>query len=644
MTWGKLRRAQLVAPFGVGAITMVPDGTAVITAGLDHWYKPVDGSQASVDEQEYVREEWRLQRALGVSHFRLPPDYRTSQFGVPEQKNLRLTVPTLRFPTWNFCRRCRALSELPLSFGELGRCIHCESETTSRGQRNRRRAPIVSQVQFVAMCEAGHLQDFPWREWVHRSRDPSCNLTMSLYATGGASLGAQLVRCECGASRSLARMTEATSVDGEQRTYLSANLTDDESEYLCQGSMPWHGTTEGSGCGLHLRGSLRAASNLYFSLVRSSIYLPRSTGDVPEKLIEILTNPPMSTVLSTARSIVGEVKPEMLRNSEYSGLLQPYDDNTVRRAIEAIPRPTEPDGSRDDRDEWLLADEEAFRAEEYEVLRRPADTSELKIQIPNFNSYGSTATDFFDNVALVHQLRETRAMWGFSRIYPEGGGLQNRRRMLWASQPPWSQNWLPAYIVRGEGIFLEFSAERLAQWEILPSVTARTSGMQNRFNAARATRQLQDRRISARLVLVHTMAHLLINRLTYECGYSSASLRERLYVSQGAQPMAAMLIYTAAGDSEGSMGGLVRMGKPGFLEGVIDSALGYAKWCSSDPVCMEFGQMGQGPDSCNLAACHGCSLIPETACEEFNRFLDRGLVVGTLENADVGFFTSSLEG
>jgi hypothetical protein len=103
--------------------------------------------------------------------------------------------------------------------------------------------------------------------------------------------------------------------------------------------------------------------------------------------------------------------------------------------------------------------------------------------------------------------------------------------------------------------------------------------------------------------------------------------------------MAGVLIYTAAGDAEGTMGGLVRMGKPGYLEPAILAALSSALWCSADPVCMEIGtQSGQGPDSCNLAACHNCCLVPETACEEFNRFLDRAVIVGSLGNREMGFF------
>ena len=104
--------------------------------------------------------------------------------------------------------------------------------------------------------------------------------------------------------------------------------------------------------------------------------------------------------------------------------------------------------------------------------------------------------------------------------------------------------------------------------------------------------------------------------------------------------MAGLLVYTAAGDSEGTLGGLVRMARQDNLRTVIMSAISDARWCSTDPVCMDAGERGQGPDSCNLAACHACSLLPETSCEEFNRFLDRGLVIGTLKEPELGFFSA----
>jgi hypothetical protein len=150
-----------------------------------------------------------------------------------------------------------------------------------------------------------------------------------------------------------------------------------------------------------------------------------------------------------------------------------------------------------------------------------------------------------------------------------------------------------------------------------------------------------DNRWAARFMLVHTFAHILINQLVFESGYSSAALRERLYVSPDrSAPMMAVLIYTAQGDSEGTLGGLVNLGHPDRFEPMMLRALAKASWCSADPVCSESG--ASGAKRVNLAACHACTLLPETACETMNDGLDRSVVVGTPEHTSVGFFSELL--
>ena len=106
-------------------------------------------------------------------------------------------------------------------------------------------------------------------------------------------------------------------------------------------------------------------------------------------------------------------------------------------------------------------------------------------------------------------------------------------------------------------------------------------------------------------------------------------------------PMAGLLIYTAAGDSEGTLGGLVRLGRSERLGPVMQRALGRASWCSADPVCSE--QLGgQGSQRANLAACHACILLPETSCETINQGLDRAVVVGTPDDREVGLLAGLL--
>jgi hypothetical protein len=147
MPKGPIRRSQLIAPFGVASLSVTRDGTSVITAGLDHWYQREDGtgSTLSINTDEFVFEEWRLQALLNVDHFREPPDYRFRR-SFDESPNLGLTVPFLRFPQWHFCPNCSRLKELPLSHRDKEYCSFCLVE-------KKWRIGLV-QVPFVATCAA----------------------------------------------------------------------------------------------------------------------------------------------------------------------------------------------------------------------------------------------------------------------------------------------------------------------------------------------------------------------------------------------------------------------------------------------------------------------------------------------------------
>ena len=100
-------------------------------------------------------------------------------------------------------------------------------------------------------------------------------------------------------------------------------------------------------------------------------------------------------------------------------------------------------------------------------------------------------------------------------------------------------------------------------------------------------------------------------------------------------PMAGLLVYTATSDSDGSLGGLVEMGRPEDLGPLIRRALDDARLCAGDPFCasQEPSRSGQ----LNGAACHACLLISETACEAGNRHLDRAAVIPTLRESRTAF-------
>jgi hypothetical protein len=619
-----LRRAQLVSPFGVGAMVTGPDGISVMTAGLDSWFRREGGGEDSLnlDVTEFQVEEWRLQRYLGVGGFRLPPDFRGTYGYAPITPNKDLTIPMVRFPQTHFCRngKCLRLTRLPLHTRARKRCPHCQKGW-------------LVQVPFVAICSAGHAQDFPFREWVHHSPAPTCTGVLRLRSTGGASLSSQIVECDCGRTRTMANITDG----GPDRSFLTSSLSAND-QYVCPGHLPWHGTERAFGCGNPIKGSLRSASNVYYAVTRSSIYLPQSASPSIDSVLKLFSSiPALDTVLQLLRDVGLKGDTAKVRNVARAELKQ-FSDSVLDAALEAyfsdrVEVPVEDD-------DGPTVGETEFRRMEFSVLRTPQQHEELESRSHAIDSYGPWMPDYFDRVVLIDRLRETRALVGFERIIPETPSQVAERQKLLRLQPRSSdENWLPAAIVYGEGIFLSFKEDQLQGWESSPPVSARAGLVQSRFDRAAAGRSLSDRQVSARMVLLHTFAHILINQLTFDCGYSSASLRERLYVSPNPGAMAGVLIYTAAGDVEGTMGGLVRMGHPTRLTSIVTKALEAAMWCSGDPVCMEIGSTsGQGPDSCNMAACHNCALVPETACEQFNRFLDRGFLVGSIDDPSIGFF------
>ena len=606
-----IRRGQLITPFGVGSLVDFRGDESLMTAGLDEW--PFARDECPRDW--LVREE-RLQARLDVTHFRLPPDYREPGRDIqhPNQH-----IPFVRFPLWHYCPRRGAMEQLPL-FGGRSKCpcrpgLDCESLPDWR-------RPQLIPSRFIAVCPKGHIEDFPFMEWIHRvgNWDQTHKLRL-LPGRSSASLSGIKVQCSCGNTET---MTGAFNFDAETGGALH------RIGYDCSGGTPWLGVEGQRGqCSEYLRVVQRGASNVYFPLTVSSIYLPLWGEDTGRTINKILDDSKVWNTLTAGLDdgrYIQAVRCEMI-----AGIYQ-VDPEELREAAQRKLDGTAELGRTETRSE------EEFRRQEYEALRmgRGGDTTDLMVEVRDAAPYGPDLGEFLNNVCLVRKLRETRVLVGFSRLLPVEDPSS-------AELLPISENsdlsWLPATVVHGEGIFFEFKPRKLHVWTENPKVKARVLSLKDGYNQRRLDRGLKEAEITAKYVLLHTFAHILIGQLSFDCGYGSASLRERIYceLAEPDQPMQGVLIYTASGDSEGTLGGLVRQGEPEHMRTVVERAIHHARWCSSDPVCIE--SVGQGSDNANLAACHGCVLLPETSCETGNRLLDRGLIVGTASDPDLGFFS-----
>jgi len=198
---------------------------------------------------------------------------------------------------------------------------------------------------------------------------------------------------------------------------------------------------------------------------------------------------------------------------------------------------------------------------------------------------------------------------------------------------------------RGEGILVQLRADAVTAWLDREPVKRRLNELVAGHNAWAGQRNSERSFPGGPYVLLHTLAHLLIQSLSMRCGYPAASIRERIFVDDASSrsdrhsndKRYALLLYTASPDAEGTLGGLVQEARR--IGDHLQYALRTAALCSNDPVCAEHVP-GHSMEERWLhgAACHGCTLIAETSCEMRNEYLDRALAVPTLYAAGAAFF------
>ncbi len=642
----QVRIGQLIAPFGPGSIYTDRRGTPHVVCGLDHWFLRWDQTLGLVpceNRAEFERSEPRLSALLHVDRFCIPPDHRYVRRGTTAPLNAMLKVPAQRFPRWYRHTRTGEMRRFNLHTSRI--------ENLAGGGR-------WQPVRFVAVCAGGHLCDFPWKEWI------GCQCAgdggLCLTDRGGSELSSIRVECKtcpAGSSGRKGRTLAGTTVrpdvaQGEQSTFQKAAIT-------CSGDRPWLGESANEqGCAHPLIGALINQTNLYFPRTISAIALPNLQPQSPQ--IAALRNAiEGETTLGVAKTLwkLGkriETVAMVKAGLDSRGIQS--DPEQVEQVLEGLFDPSAaalPPGTQ------LPADPEsellAFRRAEFNIIRNEVSDPP---NVPNLRVIRTTVptllSPWLARVNRVERLKETRVFFGFDRLEQSRSSLagmpDTAMRQLFRYPPSQPQDrWLPAVEVFGEGIYIELHEQRLVEWQnahanwiaerIDDGYLSRLAGVSQTLPPLSAA----NRSWASRYLVVHSLAHIMINQLVFECGYSTASLRERLYISADtSSPMAAFLIYTAAGDSEGTLGGLVRLGRTERLGPVVQRAIGRASWCSADPVCSEH-LGGQGSKLANLAACHACVLLPETSCETINQGLDRAMVVGTTDSREFGFMASLLE-
>ncbi len=617
MSIQQLRSSQLITTFGTGAMVDLPDA-AIIVSGPDHWtYREDQIADHLIREPrlsrrvaEYLNEVFNY--TLPDVELRRPPRMRESL----QYQGLTPMVTGWKFPEWYVVQKIEDHG------GAKARRLVGKHllERDGKYRDIQGKTHKVVPIRFVRACESGHVDDIDWLAFVHHKTARNCPKAMQgLYLVERGNSGALsdiVVSCECGEARTLA-----------------AAQKDQHSLGNCNGRRPWLGPLSREQCGRTSRLLVRSASNAYFPQLYSVISIPERSSALAAVLrkfegdLQIVTS---IEILAMARQLNGALHASLGDRSdeEVFAALQTLRAGTPQQDVSA-------------------------KTLEFAAFTGPVDPMEkdqhdgdflIRHLPPELWKDDALLADCLQQVVLVDRLREVVAQVGFTRFEAPGKRLDGELDMdLNITPAPLAKdkiNIIPAFENRGEGFFLHFRPERINEWMAKPVVQDRAEILRAGYALhAEAKERDPNQFHGAAYYLLHTFAHLLIQRISLECGYPTSSIKERIYCNP-ALGHYGILLYTGTSDAEGTLGGLVEAAKS--LRGIFHATLESSAICSADPVCSHARPDQNNPSHWLLgSACHCCTHLPETCCEQMNQYLDRALVIPTLESLGSEFFPST---
>lgn len=625
-----VRASQAVLQYGVGAMVDFPSQT-LMTAAPEYWN----------DQIVRIHDE-RLEKSLGVRYF-----------GMPAGGKNRDGIAYARFPEWYFCPKCRRFQPLSQWITEFNKVAKENEKTNNRNMSRRLYCPkdrvelVVARI--VTACEHGHINDFPWVKWVHAknfggAKDICGNPKLTFTTSPVASEGLEGLSLKCTTCNASATLKDAFNEDEFARL---DEKFGNKYNFVCGGGHPWKNEKES--CYIYPKVLQRGSSSVYFPVTASSLVIPPFSDIINSRIEDSSLYDEFRTKIEASKEMQ---KTMNLTEEQVDAYIQGKIDEYAKKIGDNIGCKFEQ--VREVLSRRMSASEEInydtgsieYRSAEFDALSGRASVTGT--QYDDFKRVGTDikkyGIPFVQSISLIEKIREVQVMLGFSRITPFPASLISSASYNFVSVKKKDEDWYPGYNVYGEGIFIEFDEALIDRWRSgNVALERRVNTIQENYDKSFLGGQ-NPRHISGKFLLLHTISHLLIKQLSFECGYNISSLKERIYCGEAAdgKEMAGILIYTASGDSEGTLGGLVRQGRYDTFPRIYKKAIESALICSNDPVCSLSN--GQGRDSLNLAACYSCCLLPETCCEEFNVFLDRGVVVGTYDNKKLGFFHNQLYG
>lgn len=638
---GSLRPTALMYTSGIGATADLPH-MSVMILGLERWqqqYSKMDDPQRIIEPR--LLNAVKSQLGPSVDELRRAP---WIQDKPGEVLSTRVGVPATLFPQWLRCTGCNLLSRAEWNEfvyentrkhrPDQAQFFHKDCRGKGGGAARATKRPVVP-ARFLLACIDGHLDEFPYLEWVHNSigREWSCSSGVpnpKLEMSESQSNTGPSVRITCLSCKKTRTMQEATGEKGE------AKLP------FCRGHHPHLGVFERCEQGTKLM--LLGAANQWFPANISLLVMPTMQKRSIDDLVELVRALP-ANIREVATSKDQMVLILMLMSGPLGMNTDGITPDELWNAFEASkngPAASAPKHEGDD--PYYLLEPEWEVMKNSSLFKEISEKSEFKL-----HSQGSPSSlaPVVEEIVAVDRLKRVNAFIGFTRVDPEDRIGDAKERLVRISRTD-TPAWVPATEDRGEGVFLRFNEESVHAWEHEVLASQRWQELRlshqrnfNRRQSASAVKVDPDSRLpQPRYWALHSLSHMLIREMAMHSGYGAASLSERIYgwgPSGDREGAAGILISTTSADSEGTLGGLVELSSPEKITRLVTNALTRAGHCSSDPLCA--GKLPVPPeDALHGSACHFCLFVSETSCEKSNRFLDRAMVLTLQHTGIAGLF------
>jgi len=581
-----IRKSQFVQLYGPGALIESKNGPRLIPS-IENGINPYHFSNDKFSTFEIG--DTRLSVAIKTITNK---DARI--FSLPSNASLNLSEKTGIYRTYLFpaYKICYGGNKHTSILYNNPKCPLCSTEDNS------------SPVRFITACINGHMDEVHWDKLVHSDiKEEKCKPNYYFWKAHGSSLSD--IEIECPVCHSKTNM---------ENIY--------QSNLKCTGRLPERELTNSRGvtypipsrpgrCNRKMKVIQRQSSSLHSPNTLTLLTIPEYDNAISRVIQRSDIMPALSMIIDDEQdTFINKLSSNKYISDPAKKTIVNYvTENGLKALTDLINRIQS--GNKQYID---------FIYEEFDSLNNPEHKTS-----DNFRM-GSPVTIKLDKYGVyldiypITKIRTITAQTGYSRtpytLKDDNGFIQPT--IIDTDVFLDGVHWYPGFEGIGEGIFITFHNPKILPTEGIPATSEwGKPGIQDMV----LDQHWGNIVFQPIFVWLHTLSHSIIKTISLHTGYSSTSIKERIYVDRCATN-GGILIYTTSPGEDGSMGGLV--GTVSEFNRIIEEALDNLKFCSNDPLCCDARKTSE---SINGAACYSCLLISETSCEHRNMWLDRHLVL-----------------